>query len=347
MNSWSLLRCVQNSTTELRWQRDQTIHQLLGYRVSSIWCWCWCFGYRCVHGFSTLDHRPFLFDSDLLLLDGCFFSKNAILFSPHPTEKKKQEYHPFANQHPEKNQILWNCETLTCPSCTSNLREQNVRLPRKNMRFSLMLISNLQSIQQNLSLGRNPIDSAELCCPHDNMVCDQSCDECKASLFTDRRKIKHFKTICEHTFEKSPTFWRSSICLWPNRKCCKVCWFRFSACFRKPKTLFTACWKSVLFFLHWPWLLSSSINVKSIVVFILLTLSPRSCIREINEYERTPILVMFSGPSDDDLEIFAQFILLKSLQNKRKWSLSFVCKWHCFSWDLQCFAPRERFLCTT
>ena len=89
MNSWSLLRCVQNSTTELRWQtwsdhsstsRLPRLFDLV--LVLMLWISLLCTVSR------HLDHRPFLFDSDLLLLDGCFFSKNAILFSPHPTEKK-------------------------------------------------------------------------------------------------------------------------------------------------------------------------------------------------------------------------------------------------------------------
>ena len=53
----------------------------------------------------------------------------------------------------------------------------------------------LEGHQQNLSLGMNPIDNAEPCYPHDNMVGSQ-CDECmksnehsvtdRASLFTDQ-----------------------------------------------------------------------------------------------------------------------------------------------------------------
>ena len=60
----------------------------------------WCFRFHCVLDFSALDHRAFLFDSDLSLLDGCSL-KNAILLSPHPTDRE-QGYHPCANQHPEK-----------------------------------------------------------------------------------------------------------------------------------------------------------------------------------------------------------------------------------------------------
>ena len=292
------------------------------------------------------------------------FSKNAILFSPHPTEKKARipSIRKPASREKSDSVELW--DTDVC-FFQIQLTGTNVRLPRKNMRFSLMLISSLQSLHQNLSLGKT--QSTVLSCVahmttwyvisrvmnvrHQTIWAMVTCScrfRDRSTKFVYRpQKLKHFKTICEHTFEKSPTYWRSSIGRWPNRKCWRIYWFRFSAWFRKPKTLFTACWKSVLFFLHWPWLLSSSINVKSKIVFILLTLSPRSCLWEINEYERNPILVMFSGPSDDDLEIFAQFILLKSFHNKRTSSLSFVCKWHCFSWDLQCFAPRERFLCTT
>ena len=110
------------------------------------------------------------------LLDGCF-SKNAILLSPLPIDQD-QECCPFANQLPESDSV--NCETLTFASCTSNLWEQMCDFS-KCMRFHPKLIQSLQGRQQNLSLQINPIGSAEPCCPHDNIVSDHSCYECRKS----------------------------------------------------------------------------------------------------------------------------------------------------------------------
>ena len=107
-------------------------------------------------------------------------------------------------------------------------------------RFLPRLILNPQGHQKNLSLGINPIDNTEQCCPHDNTVGSHLCDQCvisserivyhkllsilvtgRASLFTDQRmsgppiraKYKHFKTICEHTSDNSPTASSSSTSL--------------------------------------------------------------------------------------------------------------------------------------
>ena len=43
------------------------------------------------------------------------------------------------------------------------------------------LILSPQGRQQNLSLGTNPIDDAEPCYPHDNIVGSHLCDECMKS----------------------------------------------------------------------------------------------------------------------------------------------------------------------
>ena len=76
----------------------------------------------------------------------------------------------------------------------------------------------------------NRVDNAEPCYPHDNIVGGHLCDEGmnlakplspllvqvvtdRASWFTDhgmsglpiRAKYKHLKTMCEHTFDNSPT----------------------------------------------------------------------------------------------------------------------------------------------
>ena len=53
---------------------------------------------------------------------------------------------------------------------------------RRYTEFSPKLISNLQGPQQSLSLGTNPIDNAEPCFPHDNIVGSHLCDECVKSI---------------------------------------------------------------------------------------------------------------------------------------------------------------------
>ena len=92
---------------------------------------------------------------------------------------------------------------------------------------------------------RNPIDNGEPCFPHDNIVGDHLCDECKLSnelrvchrllvhfviagtiLFTDQRmsglpilaKYTHFGTICEHTFDNSPSDSSFSFLKWWSSK---------------------------------------------------------------------------------------------------------------------------------
>ena len=52
---------------------------------------------------------------------------------------------------------------------------------QKYTRFTPKLILSPQGRQQNLSLGINPIDNAELCYPHDNIARRHLCDECKRS----------------------------------------------------------------------------------------------------------------------------------------------------------------------
>ena len=109
------------------------------------------------------------------------------------------------------------------------------QLHRHTRRFTLRLILSLQGHhqghQQNWSLGTDPICSVVLYFPHYNIVDSHSCDQyrisnelnvCRracvhcvtdlATFLTDHRmsglpiraKYKHFKTICEHTFDNSP-----------------------------------------------------------------------------------------------------------------------------------------------
>ena len=60
-------------------------------------------------------------------------------------------------------------ESLKFVSYTSNLREQMFDF-RRYIRFSPMLISNLQHHQQSLSLGTVAIDNDEPYHPHDNIT---------------------------------------------------------------------------------------------------------------------------------------------------------------------------------
>ena len=77
------------------------------------------------------------------------------------------------------------------------------------------------------------IDNAEQCFPHDKIVDSHSCDEKqdikRAKRLTQaltsqrmssppiRAKYKHFETICEHTFDNSPTVSKSSFLkLWSS-----------------------------------------------------------------------------------------------------------------------------------
>ena len=77
---------------------DNVIHirQLINFSVTvsvKFWYWGWCFGFHCMLDFSTLDHKTFIFNNDLSLLDGCSL-KNAILLSPHPIDRE-QGFHPL------------------------------------------------------------------------------------------------------------------------------------------------------------------------------------------------------------------------------------------------------------
>ena len=64
--------------------------------------------------------------------------------------------------------------------CFSHIQQigTNVRLPKIHKTLTPRLILSPQGHQQNLSLGINPIDNAEPCYPHDNIVGSRLCDEC-------------------------------------------------------------------------------------------------------------------------------------------------------------------------
>ena len=50
------------------------------------------------------------------------------------------------------------------------------------VRLHPKLILNPQGRQQRLSLGINPVNNAEPCCPHDNIAGDHLRDECMKSI---------------------------------------------------------------------------------------------------------------------------------------------------------------------
>ena len=54
----------------------------------------------------------------------------------------------------------------------------NVRLPKIHKTPTEIDFLSPQGRQQNLSLGINPIDTAEPCNPHDNVVGSHLCGEC-------------------------------------------------------------------------------------------------------------------------------------------------------------------------
>ena len=64
----------------------------------------------------------------------------------------------------------------------------------------------IQDLQQNLSLGTDPIDNAEPCFPHDNTVDSHLCDECtKSNELSFGRKLlciwRLIEQVCLQTKE--------------------------------------------------------------------------------------------------------------------------------------------------
>ena len=101
-----------------------------------------------------------------------WYQMNVVLRSPHPTSQE-QEYRPFANQASSDiiSDSVEQCETLMFAACTSNLWEQMFD----------KLILNLQSHQQNMSLGTDPICSVGLYFPHNNIANIHLYDQCTRS----------------------------------------------------------------------------------------------------------------------------------------------------------------------
>ena len=146
---WSMLILSNNQSSATLWVLDfcplwSIWSQPLCLQKRNNWASNWE-GFALVKTWSTLDNSstsrlPCLFVLVLVLVlwisprarplgtwSSTFFFSTVIytiLLSPHPIDRE-QEHHPFANQHPKKwIPILWNCETLTFASCTSNLWEQ-------------------------------------------------------------------------------------------------------------------------------------------------------------------------------------------------------------------------------
>ena len=168
-------------------------------------------------------------------------------FYHHIPSDREQGFHPFAIQHPKKKNFRF-CRNVThwCLFLAHPTYGNKCSTSGKYTRFPSRLIWSLHGRPQSLSLGINPIDNAEPCFLHDNIVCGHSCDDCRlskrakrlsqalvhrvtarANLFTDQRmqgppiraKYKHSKTICEHTLDNSPTVSSSSFLkLWSSRQ---------------------------------------------------------------------------------------------------------------------------------
>ena len=101
---------------------------------------------------------------------------------PCPT-RQAQVNRPSAIQHPaKKNHIPWNCETLRFASCTSNWLVQMFCF-RKSTKLHRMLISGLQDLLQNRSLGIALIDNDVPCFPHDNIGDNHLFDECRKLIW--------------------------------------------------------------------------------------------------------------------------------------------------------------------
>ena len=81
---------------------------------------------------------------------------------------------------------------------------------------------------------------------------------------------------------------RSSVGRCRNRKCLGIYGFGFCHLSSHNQT-FVYRLPVICLFLHWSWLWSMTIDAKSKIVFVSLTLFPRSCIWEINCHERLHI----------------------------------------------------------
>ena len=108
---------------------------------------------------------------DLVLFD----QRNTSITTSHKSKAGNPSiYSPASNEIISDSVELW--DTDVC-FLHNQAMDTNVRLPNTQKIPLPKLILNPQSPQQNLSLGINPIDNAEPCYPHDNIVSSHSCGE--------------------------------------------------------------------------------------------------------------------------------------------------------------------------
>ena len=111
---------------------------------------------------------------------GWFFGRMQYFNKPDPRDRERG-CRPCVDLNLKKQlQIQQNCVRLKLVSDTSHVLERMFDL-RRFTRFSPKLISSLQSRQRSLGLGTIPLDNAEPCFPHGNIVCDHMRDQCKRS----------------------------------------------------------------------------------------------------------------------------------------------------------------------
>ena len=120
--------------------------------------------------------------SSFLLPDGLvirYSSMSVTHLSPHPVSQE-QVPRPFSNQNQRKEfLILWNCGILNVCFLHIQLLGTNVRLSKIH---KILPEVHYESSRSNLSLGIKPIDTAEPCFRHDNIVGIRLCDECMKSI---------------------------------------------------------------------------------------------------------------------------------------------------------------------
>ena len=181
--------------------------------------------------------------ASLLCLAVSFAERNTSITT---SQKIESGYYFHAQSSIQRNDFRL-CRTVRekFASCTSNWWGTNVRLPKIHKTPLPRLTLKPQSRQQSPSLGINPVDNAEPCYPHDNIVGIHLCCECtkpilpivchmpesilwlllhicwqttRMSGLPIRARYKHFKTICEHACDSSPTDSSSSCLNWWSSK---------------------------------------------------------------------------------------------------------------------------------
>ena len=95
-----------------------------------------------------------------------FGERNTSITTSHKSRASKSSIrNPASNEMIPDSVVLWNTDV-----CFLHIQQigTKVRLPNMH-KIPSMLISSPQGHQQSLSFGTDPIDNAELCCPHDNI----------------------------------------------------------------------------------------------------------------------------------------------------------------------------------